>query len=172
MLTPSDVAVLLHLKLHPADAYSAIAGKLGIGRSTAHASVARLIGSGLAFASRRATMVVADGLVRDFLVHGVPYAFAANTVPRARGVVSGFRALPDVVQREGLDPLPLVWPSALGEDTGMGVEPLVPAAPDLRHRDPKLYRLLALLDSLRLADAREREVARRVLDEELAGVAT
>jgi hypothetical protein len=172
MLTPLDVAVLLHLKLHPDDAYAVIAAKLGIGRSTAHASVARLVRSGLAFASRRSTAVVAAGPMREFLVHGVPYAFAPDTVPRARGVVSGFRALPDVMQRELLDPLPLVWPSPLGEDTGIGVEPLVPGAPDLRHRDPKLYRLLALIDSLRLADAREREVARRALDEELQSIAS
>ncbi len=170
MLSPLDIAVALHLKLHPTDAYSAIAERLGIGKSTAHASVARLVRSGLAFASRGATAIVAGGPLRDFLVHGVRYAFAPDTVPLARGVVTGFRALPDVMAREGLDPIALVWPSKLGEDTGIGIEPLVPAAPDLRHRDPKLYRLLALLDSLRIADAREREIARRALDEELGSI--
>jgi len=171
MLNPIDIGVLLHLKLHPADTYSAIAAKLGISKSTAHGSVARLVRSKLAFDARNATALVADGPLRDFLVHGVPYAFAAETVPLARGVVSGFRALADVVKREGLDPKPLVWPSPLGNDTGVGVEPLVPAAPDLPHRDPKLYRLLALVDSLRLADAREREFARLALDDELASIA-
>lgn len=168
MLTPLDVAVLIYLKLHPADTHAVIAGKLSIGRSTAYASVARLVRSGLAFASRRATAEVADGPLRDFLVHGVPYVFAAETVPRARGIVTGLRALPDVIEREGFDPVHVVWPSPLGDATGMGIAPLVPAAADLPHRDPALYRLLAALDSLRLGDAREREIARRALDDELA----
>lgn len=164
MLRPSDIASLLYLRLHPADPYSAMAERLGISKSTAHDSVRRLVRSRLAHESKRATALVADGPALDFLIFGVPYAFVPDTVPEARGVQTGLRAL-DVSSSGGVfsSALALVWPSKLGEARGVGVEPLVPAAPDLPFRDPALYRMLAIVDALRLGDAREREAARDAL---------
>jgi hypothetical protein len=43
----------------------------------------------------------------------------------------------------------------------------VPAAPDISFRDPSLYRLLALVDALRMGDAREREIARALIAESM-----
>jgi hypothetical protein len=97
----------------------------------------------------------------------VPYAFPAETVPRARGFPTGFSAPP--LRSEGPDDaLAMVWPSRLGSSVGIGVHPLGPAAPEISFRDPRLYRLLALVDALRLGDAREREIARGLMVESLA----
>lgn len=161
MLRPSDIASLLYLRLHPADPYSAMAERLGISKSTAHDSVRRLVHNRLAHESKRATALVADGPALDFLTFGVPYAFVPDVVPDARGVMTGLRAL-DLSSAGGAfsSALAIVWPSKLGDARGMGVAPLVPAAPDLPYRDPPLYRMLAIVDALRLGDAREREVAR------------
>lgn len=166
MLRPADIATLLYLRRHPADTYSAMAERLGISKSTAHESVARLIKSRLAHASREAMAIVADGPAFDFLAFGVPFAFVPDTVPQARGIVTGLHALPSDATSAALA---LVWPSRLGDARGIGVAPLVPAAPDLPHRDPPLYRMLALVDALRLGDAREREIARELLRAEFAG---
>lgn len=163
MLQPSDIASLLYLRLHPADPYSAMAERLGISKSTAHESVRRLVRNRLAHESREAMAVVAEGPAMDFLAFGVPYTFAPDTVPDARGVATGLRVLA-AREASGMSAaLALVWPSKLGDARGIGVPPLVPAAPDLPHRDPPLYRMLALVDALRLGDARERGVARDLL---------
>ncbi len=167
MLRPADIAVLLSLRLHPLDSYAAMAERLGISKSSAHGGVRRLIRNRLAHPSKRSMAVVADGPAVDFLSYGVPYAFAPDVIPRARGVPTGLKAL----SQEGMahtNATAMVWPSKLGNTEGLGVNPLVPAAPDIRHRDPDLYAFLALLDALRLGDARERDLARKMIRERFA----
>lgn len=166
MLSAPDIASLLYLHLHPADPYSAMAERLGISKSTAHGSVQRLIKNRLVHRSARAMGTVAQGPALDFLSYGVPYAFAPNIVPVARGVVTGLRALDGGGMNSFAGASALVWPSKLDDQMGVGIEPLVPAAPDIVHRDPPLYRMLAIVDALRVGDAREREVAREALQRE------
>jgi len=60
--------------------------------------------------------------------------------------------------------LPLVWPYASGTVRGMGLEPLHAAVPKAAHNDPELGERLALVDALRLGDARLADVGRRELD--------
>ena len=165
-LRPLDVGALLHLHLHPGDSYGAMAEALGAGKSSVHASVGRLVRSGLASEVGRLGVRAALGPAREFLQFGVPYAFPADTVPKARGIPTGFSA--PALRRDGpaADVL-LVWPSRLGDSVGVGVHPLVPAAPDISFRDPSLYRLLALVDALRMGDAREREIARALIAESM-----
>lgn len=171
MIRASDIACLLYLRLHPADSYSAMAERLGISKSTAHGAVVRLIKNRLALPAKHAMARVADGPALDFLLHGVPYAFAPDTVPVARGVLTGLKAVPEAGLLSFLDAPALVWPSKLGSERGVGIRPLIPAAPDMPHRDPQLYRLLALVDALRVGDAREREVARNAMQVEFSRLA-
>jgi DNA-binding Lrp family transcriptional regulator len=163
MLTPSDIASLLYLHLYPADTYGAMAERLGISKSTAHGSVRRLLKNRLIHESSTAMARVAEGSALDFLCFGVPYVFAPDTVPAARGVPTGLRSFAQNDADTMSGALSLVWPSRLGDGRGIGIAPLVPAAVELPARDPKLYRLLALVDALRIGDAREREVARTIL---------
>lgn len=168
MLRPQDLAVLLYLVLHPLESYAHLAAMLGISKSTAHAAIARLIRSGLVHRVGRDGAEAAIGPALEFLQFGAAYAFAPDTVPKARGVPTGFHALADSPAGQQIDAVPAVWPSQLGEAIGMGVTPLVPAAPDIKLRDPRLYHLLALVDALRLGDAREREAARAGIREAVA----
>lgn len=131
-----------------------------------HASVARLVRSGLASKIGRGGVRAAPGPAREFIQFGVPYAFPADVVPKARGIPTGFSA-PPLRHHLPADGHPLVWASQLGASVGVGVGPLVPAAPDISFRDPDLYRLLALVDALRVGDAREREIARALIAESL-----
>lgn len=158
---------MLAIYLNPGSSFGALAEGLGVSKSSAHAALARLVRSGLASRVERRGVRVAPGPMLDFLQYGVPYAFPADTVPRARGIPTGFSAPP--LQFKGPADAPaLVWPSRLGTSVGIGVHPLVPAAPEISFRDPRLYRLLALVDALRLGDAREREIARGLMVESLA----
>jgi hypothetical protein len=164
-----DVGALLAIYLNPGSSFGALAEGLGVSKSSAHAAIARLLRSGLASRIERRGVRAAPGPMRDFLQFGVPYAFPAETVPRARGIPTGFSA-PSLRSAGPEEALPLVWPSRLGNSVGVGVHPLVPAAPDISFRDPRLYRLLALVDALRLGDAREREIARELIVQSLAEV--
>ena len=58
---------------------------------------------------------------------------------------------------------PVVMPLEHGPKRGRAVAPIHPAAPKAAARDPKLHRLLAVVDSFRIGGAREREVARSEL---------
>ena len=89
-LRPLDVGVLLHLHLNPGASYGAMAEGLGLSKSSAHASVSRLVRSGLAAAVGRSGVRSAPGPMLEFLQFGVPYAFPAETVPKARGIPTGF----------------------------------------------------------------------------------
>lgn len=65
------------------------------------------------------------------------------------------------------DDMPPVWPHADGPVRGMALLPLYPKLPLAAMKDPTLYTLLALFDALRIGQAREREMARQLLEERL-----
>jgi hypothetical protein len=60
-----------------------------------------------------------------------------------------------------------VWPHADGLVRGSALLPLYPKLPLAAAKDPALYELLALFDALRIGQAREREIARKLLEERL-----
>ena len=165
LLKPVDVAVVLYLLRYPRESYAHMSAMLGISKSSAHGAVTRLERAGLVHKLSEGGARVARGPALEFLLFGVPYAFAPELLPRARGVPTGFAAPGLSSEPDAPEPLALVWPSRLGESAGVGIKPLVPDAPDTAWRDPQLYRCLALVDALRTGDARAREYARRVFRE-------
>ncbi|HEV3070539.1 MAG TPA: hypothetical protein VGY76_03825 [Solirubrobacteraceae bacterium] len=66
-----------------------------------------------------------------------------------------------------VDELPPVWPDPLGEERGLEVRPLYPAVVSLARSDPEMYELLALVDALRVGDARTRGFAGDLLRERI-----
>lgn len=52
--------------------------------------------------------------------------------------------------------------------TGHSVLPLHKCAPEASKKDPKLYQLLALIDVLRVGEAREKNIAKKRLAEALS----
>jgi hypothetical protein len=60
-----------------------------------------------------------------------------------------------------------VWPHIKGKQRGPLLRPLHVGAPEAALRDHRLHRLLALTDLLRIGQARERRVAKRLLETEL-----
>lgn len=162
MLRPHDIAVLLSLIARPHESYGRLAALLRIGKSTAHAAVARLERSGLVHRVGREGVEVAAGPALEFLQFGAAYAYQAEMSPRALGVPTGFAA-PSLRSLSFAEQPPVVWRSRLGDTVGAGIKPLIPAAAEIALRDPLLYHVLALFDALRLADVREREIVREEL---------
>jgi hypothetical protein len=68
--------------------------------------------------------------------------------------------------------LPPVWPDPQGLERGIALAPLHPAVPELARRDAELAERLALIDAIRLGDARIRKLAAKLLSRRLAQAST
>jgi hypothetical protein len=102
----------------------------------------------------------------EFLSFGVPYAFPAQLGSPARGIPTAFSAQPLAAEIVSDDRV--VWPNPNGPMRGTSLVPLYPAAPEVSQTNPRLYRLLALVDGIRVGRARERRSARAYLEEALS----
>jgi len=165
-LKPVDIAVGLRLAEAPAAKYAELSADLGISSSSAHGSVQRLEAAGLLRPGSRAVNRLA---FREFLEHGVRYAFPARPGVEARGVPTAHSAPPLSSHIVAQDTL--VWPSVSGPSSGQSVVPLYEAAVELPHRCPSVYESLALVDALRVGRARERQLAIEALDQKLQATA-
>jgi hypothetical protein len=61
----------------------------------------------------------------------------------------------------------VVWPDPNGTMRGESITPLYDGAADAGRRDNRLHRALALVDALRIGQARERNIAGELLKDEL-----
>jgi len=100
---------------------------------------------------------------REFLVHGIKYAFPPERGELTRGLPTGYAAPPLVDAVAQPDEPPPVWPDPEGEKRGIAFSPLYPSVPRAARQDPELYELLALVDALRDGRARERKLAIKML---------
>jgi hypothetical protein len=177
-LSPQDVVVALKLLAARTKTwtYAGLGWDLGMSASQAFRSVdrlevARLVESPLvpnALSRESPTSFVLPvspnrANLKEFLVHGVKYAFPVHRGSLVRGVPTAYAAPPLAQQiAESSDPSP-VWPDPEGTVRGLEFSPLYKNVPAAARRDPKLYELLALVDAIRDGRARERELAIREL---------
>jgi hypothetical protein len=157
-LRPSDVVVGLQLALQPGQPYAALATATGISLGAAHNAVQRLVAARLVSQETRAAV---EPRLLEFLLGGVPYAFPAALGPETRGVPTAYGA-PPLAARSSTASVP-VWASATGTARGPAVTPLYPGAPALATSNRPLYELLALVDALRIGQARDRQRAGEAL---------
>ena len=168
-LRPFDIAVLLYICVHPGEAYGQMASILGISKSTAHGAVVRLQRSGLVHADQDKRLEASPRAAIELLLMGeCRTCFRPSRSPRARGVPTGLAAA-GPGDAELVDATIMVWPSRLGTTIGVGVPPLIVTAPDIALRDPAVYRLMALVDAVRVGDVREREAAATALRNSVIG---
>lgn len=153
-LRPFDVGVALHLVLMPENRYEPMARALVTSTSAVHRSVGRLRAARLCYADTRS--IDADALC-EFLQHGLRFAFPPLFSEQGRGIATG-SAHPDlaVVTRDGT-PRNLVWPSSRGDSQGEVIFPLFSGAPRVAAQDPRMHRLLAAVDLMRVGDADTRK---------------
>jgi hypothetical protein len=105
--------------------------------------------------------------LKEFLIHGVKYAFPVERGGPTRGVPTA-EAAPPLNHHFDQDlQFPPVWPDAEGSVRGIAFSPLYKTVPKAALRDPQLYELLALVDAIREGRAREREIAIRELTERM-----
>lgn len=164
-LKPQDLYVVLALLSRaepPASLYPELAALTGLAISAVHASLKRAAASRLVLFQERKPVVLKAALL-EFLVHGARYAFPPVQGGITRGVPTAYSAPPlDELIAPSADPPP-VWPHAKGAARGLALAPLYPSVPEAALKDARLYAALALLDALRMGQAREREAAKTLL---------
>ena len=169
VLKGEDIVVLLKLVAEPADwTVRSLEADTGIPRSVIHRAVRRLTDAGLLDAKRRR---INASQAEEFLVHGVKYVFPPVRGGETRGIPTAWSAPPLAGEFPPTGEMPPVWPDPMGDVRGIALEPLHHSAPEITRRDPALAERLALVDALRLGDARVRGLAAKLLHERLPGKA-
>ncbi len=168
VLKPQDFAVALKLVLLRGkwNSYADLAQAMSLSPFEAHAAVQRLIVARLVVERDGGLHVVLPAL-RAFAIYGAPHSFPATRGELTVGMPTAYGMSPLKDKVLFADELPPVWPTADGEVRGQAILPLYEKLPRAARADPKLYELLALFDALRIGQARERELARTLLEERL-----
>jgi hypothetical protein len=163
VLKPLDIVVLLKLSLGSGrPSFAELARDLRLYPSEVYTSLKRGRASHLVKGTNREETVNRTALL-EFLLHGIRYAFPAETGALTRGVPTSYAAAPLNKSIAGSSDPPPVWPFAGGSVRGYSFAPLHKNVPAAALEDNRLYELLALVDALRDGRARERALAAREL---------
>lgn len=141
-----------------------LAADTGISKSQVSLSLQRCLEVGLVTDDRKTGLPKANGIaLHGILVSAARYLFPVRKGALARGIPTAMDApvLSEFLLSAGNQPS--VWPDPTGSSYGQTIEPLVPSVPRAVKNDPMLYALLALLDSLRIGQQRERAMAESLL---------
>ena len=165
ILKPQDIVVALKLcstGRMGRPGFAQIAAELKMSASEVHAAVQRCQTAHLLSPSELGNRPNIPAL-REFLIHGLKYAFAAERGEPTRGMLTGYAAPPlDKLIAPG-DDLPPVWPDPEGTSKGASFEPLYKTVPFAARHDSFLYECLALADALRDGRVREKKIAENEL---------
>jgi predicted nucleotidyltransferase len=169
ILKPQDVVILLKLAVLGSRpwTYQRLAEELSMSQSEVHAGVRRAVAARLMIDATTTNGRLIHHALKEFLIHGVRYAYPPKHGGLTRGMPTGYAAPPLNKVIVGSSDPPPVWPYAQGTVRGMSFEPLYPSVPAAAERDPKLYELLALVDAMRDGRARERNFAMKEFEERI-----
>lgn len=158
MLKGEDIVLLLKLSSQEPDwTVRTLERETTIPRSVVQRGLKRLWQAGL-FDPRRRLVNISQA--EEFVIHGLRYVFPGVIGGESRGVPTAWAAQPlsDLVV-DAPDELPPVWPHARGTVRGLALEPVHASVVEAANRDPVLGEQLALVDALRIGDARMRGLA-------------
>ncbi len=163
-LKPQDIVLLLKLVSdnNPKWNQKPIADALGLSQSEVSESVARSKYSGLL--DPKGKLVMKLGLM-ELLQYGIRYIFPQKPGPVVRGIPTAHSASP--LKKEIQSSEDYVWPYGKGTVRGQSIMALYPSVPEAALRDEKFYELLALVDTLRVGRAREKQMAIEILKNRL-----
>ncbi len=159
-LSAPDVLVAMKLVAHPERSASVreLGDELGMSKSAVAYSLGRLRALDLVKEERGGARRVNKLALRDFLEHGLRWVAPATVGDFELGLPTAHSA--QVLARNLIgDADPVVMPLAHGPMRGRAVTPLHPLAPKAAAKDETLYRLLSVVDALRIGRARDRKVA-------------
>jgi hypothetical protein len=104
--------------------------------------------------------------ILEFLIHGVKYVFPAELGSIVRGIPTAHSGAK--LSQKIMSDTEYVWASEEGTMKGVAVSPLYASVPHAALKDPKLHRLLALVDTIRIGRTREQSMAKMELEKEFS----
>ena len=165
MLKGQDILLLLKLRSEPGEwTVRSLGDAVDLDPASVHRALRRLEAARLVDARRRR---VNAANVREFLLHGLKYAFPPRQEGMTRGVPTAWAAPPLSEMLAPSDEPPPVWPDPRGNARGIALEPLHQNAVRVARKDPALAEQLALLDAIRIGDGRVRALAAEELNKRL-----
>lgn len=157
-LRPQDTLILL--KLISADGRNwrqiDLAFELGLSQSEVGNALDRLRRAGLVDEGKKTVFRLA---AIDFILHGLKYFYPAELGSLVRGMPTGHSASPLKGKLIVEDDAEWVWPDPDGKVRGIALYPIYESVPSAAKKDPVLYEMMALLDSIRAGNSRERKMA-------------
>lgn len=168
-LKPQDLAMAFKLVCLAGQKlpYAELAKAMHMSPFEAHACMARLSGARLVVDMNNAPAVVLAAF-RPMVLTGAAYFFPAVRGEITMGFPTAYGVEPLKSKVLFADDMPPVWPHAEGPVRGNMLLPLYPKLPLAAISDAPFYELLALFDALRIGQARERDMARQLLEERLS----
>jgi hypothetical protein len=164
MLQSVDLVVLIGLLRHRAGGWTvrSLAEELYLPPATVQRALERLAVVRLFDAGRRRVNV---GASEELFIHALRFIVPSVVGGETRGLPTAWAVPPLAEHLAGNGELPPVWPDPLGEVRGLELQPLHPRVVSLARADAQMYELLALVDGLRVGDARVRALAVELLSE-------
>lgn len=166
-MRPQDIVILLKITTMDNDDWHLkdLANTLYISNSEVSESLERSAYANLIDFEKRN---VHRGNFLDFLTHGMKYVFPAQAGILTLGVPTAHSHpfMQSFISSEHA----YVWPSSSGSALGQAIEPFYANQVKAIAEDEELYRLLALLDVIRVGKLREKAVAQKELTELLTHV--
>ncbi|MDR6914925.1 hypothetical protein J2X66_001790 [Pseudomonas sp. 3296] len=153
---------------HESYSVRALEASLGISKTEVGAALKRCLEIGLLRLDPRSHFILVNSkALLGFIEHGLRYVFPVKPAEIVRGIPTGFSApvLQDKLMSGG--DLIYVWPDAYGARKGQSITPLFKTVPGAVKKDPRLYEYLALIDAVRLGNAREANLANQLLREKI-----
>ena len=168
-LKPQDILFLLKLVAQGEKPWSfnKMALELGMSPAEVHAAAKRAVAARLAVKDEQTIRPNIRNL-EEFLFHGIQYVFVPDRGGLTRGIPTSYASAPMesafVFDKE----LPPVWSDPEGKIRGESFSPLYKSVPKAANNDPKLYKLLVLVDAIRGGRVREKEFAKKELKDQFA----
>lgn len=168
VLKPQDLAVALKLVALKGQwlPYASLGNAMRLSQFEVHAAVQRLMAARLVAEVEGPPRPVLATL-RSFVIFGAPYVYPAVRGEMTIGFPTAHGVAPLKEIMASPNEPPPVWPHPEGIAKGQGLLPLYETLPLAAMDDPALYELLALFDALRAGQTRERELAKKFLEERL-----
>lgn len=138
----------------------ALAESTGISKSEVSLALQRCYEVGLAKPDRLNSLPrVNASALSEFIIHGMRYVFPVKPAELTRGVPTAWAAPALQGLLVSAEATPPVWPDVRGKVKGQAIAPLFKTVCAAIAQDARLYALLALVDAIRIGQARERGIA-------------
>jgi hypothetical protein len=156
-MRPQDIVILLKIITFPDNAgwkIMDLVSSLHLSQSEISESLNRSSLAGLIDFGKRKVMRLS---LMEFLEHGIHYVFPQHPGALVRGIPTA-HSHPDM-KKKIVSSEDYVWPDTDGKVRGQAIEPLAKSVVKAVRQDGQLYKLLALVDVIRVGKTREIKIA-------------